>query len=88
MISCLNSSEKSLIRGFAHENAEYAFEENAVFLHVLDSQGLDACVLSFGARMRQESDCWVFIFETGGRITFRWVDGGADDVWIEDYHRG
>ncbi|PVX30190.1 type II toxin-antitoxin system RelE/ParE family toxin [Sphingomonas pokkalii] len=22
------------------------------------------------------------------RITFRWVDGGADDVRIEDYHRG
>ena len=21
------------------------------------------------------------------RITFRWVDGGADDVRIEDYHR-
>lgn len=22
------------------------------------------------------------------RITFRWSDGGADDVRIEDYHRG
>lgn len=22
------------------------------------------------------------------RITFRWADGGADDVRIEDYHRG
>ena len=22
------------------------------------------------------------------RITFRWVDGGTDDVRIEDYHRG
>lgn len=22
------------------------------------------------------------------RITFRWSDGGAEDVWIEDYHRG
>jgi proteic killer suppression protein len=22
------------------------------------------------------------------RITFRWRDGGADDVRIEDYHRG
>jgi proteic killer suppression protein len=22
------------------------------------------------------------------RITFRWVDGGAEDVRIEDYHRG
>ncbi len=22
------------------------------------------------------------------RITFRWLDGGADDVRIEDYHRG
>lgn len=22
------------------------------------------------------------------RITFRWFDGGADDVRIEDYHRG
>ena len=22
------------------------------------------------------------------RITFAWIDGGADDVRIEDYHRG
>jgi proteic killer suppression protein len=22
------------------------------------------------------------------RVTFRWVDGGAEDVRIEDYHRG
>lgn len=22
------------------------------------------------------------------RVTFRWSDGGADDVRIEDYHRG
>lgn len=22
------------------------------------------------------------------RITFQWIDGGADDVRIEDYHRG
>lgn len=22
------------------------------------------------------------------RLTFRWSDGGADDVGIEDYHRG
>jgi plasmid maintenance system killer protein len=69
---------------FSHSVATEAY----AFLHVLDSQDLDACLLSWCVLFRDLNNIWSLKLDTKWRITFRWSDGGADDVRIEDYHRG
>ena len=58
------------------------------FMHVLDSQGLAAVLLSYGASVTLAQGAYDVRIAVGVSICFRWADGDAHDVRIEDYHRG
>jgi proteic killer suppression protein len=86
------------IRNFASDRAQVCFEGGVdglpldvarrcrTVMHVLDSQGLDAVCLSYGASCITASEAFEVRIAHGWRICFVWKDGDALNVEIVDYH--
>ena len=86
------------IRVFANDRTYFCFEGGSAelsfnvrgrartFMHVLDSQGLDAVLLSYGASVKLSQGAYDVQITDGVRICFVWKDGAAERVEIVDYH--
>lgn len=59
-------------------------------IHCLVTQGPEALCITFSADLAYNSRrrIWSGSINDQWRITFNWSDGGAENVRIEDYHRG
>jgi len=83
-----------MIRDFGCDRALLLFEggwskseaaiEARTLLHVLDSQGVDACLSGFPRLLHHAHGFYSFRVDAGTRIRFRWSGGGASDVRMED----